>query len=596
MPSLQIQTPAREAHTLTQPLTSIGSAADNDVVLRAPGVDAHHAIIRFDGASFELQTMQRGQEIVLNGKRVKKATLRHNDRIEIGASRQTFQLLDAGLGELDPEELEALSFELDGLRKLQNLSARLLGEYEQEALLEALMDAVISITGADKGFLVLSDDPKSWSIRVARNIQQETIRDAVEHISDSILSRVIQRKEAIIVSDALSHEEFRRAESVVNLKLSSVMCAPLVHQGTLLGAIYVGSASAINLFEPRHLEMLTVFTAQASLLLTNAGLVRMLRADNQRLERRIEDIRYGTIIGACDAMREIFHSIDKVAPTQVSVLITGETGTGKELVAREIHNRSQRAKGPFVTLNCGAIPESLLESELFGHVKGSFTGATHTREGKFQAADGGTIFLDEIGEMPLNLQVKLLRVLQDRTITKVGATHPEQVNIRIVAATNRDLDEEVRQGTFREDLFYRLNVVQLRLPPLRLRGEDVAVIGQYLIHKISDELGVPPKDFGPEALQAIKRYEWPGNIRQLENRIKKALVLSDGAQLTANDLDLPQEVLQATLPLAEAKEQFAYRYIMESLERNGGNRTQTARELGVDPRTIFRYLERDVEE
>jgi transcriptional regulator with PAS, ATPase and Fis domain len=249
-----------------------------------------------------------------------------------------------------------------------------------------------------------------------------------------------------------------------------------------------------------------------------------------------------------------------------------------------------------VTLNCGAIPESLLESELFGHVKGSFTGATHTREGKFQAADGGTIFLDEIGEMPLNLQVKLLRVLQDRTITKVGATHPEQVNIRIVAATNRDLDEEVRQGTFREDLFYRLNVVQLRLPPLRLRGEDVAVIGQYLIHKISDELGVPPKDFGPEALQAIKRYEWPGNIRQLENRIKKALVLSDGAQLTANDLDLPQEVLQATLPLAEAKEQFAYRYIMESLERNGGNRTQTARELGVDPRTIFRYLERDVEE
>jgi DNA-binding NtrC family response regulator len=197
--------------------------------------------------------------------------------------------------------------------------------------------------------------------------------------------------------------------------------------------------------------------------------------------------------------------------------------------------------------------------------------------------------------MPLNLQVKLLRVLQDRTITKVGATHPERVDIRVVAATNRELEEDMKRGQFREDLFYRLNVVQLKLPPLRLRGEDVVIIGRFLIHKIAEELGVKAKDFGPEALQALKRYEWPGNIRQLENRLKKAMVLSDGEQLRPNDLDLPQEVLQPILPLAEAKEQFAFRYIMEALERNGGNRTQTARELGVDPRTIFRYLERDAD-
>jgi transcriptional regulator with GAF, ATPase, and Fis domain len=593
MPSLQLQTPTRQLYPLTQPLTSIGSASDNNVVVQAVGVDAHHALIRFDGATFELQTLQRGQEVAINGKRTKKAVLRHNDRVEIGACRFVFQLLDECAAGLNADELEGLNFELDGLRKLQALSARLLGEYEQEALLEGLMDAVISITGADKGFLVMADEPSSWSIRVARNIQQETIRDAVAHISDSILSHVIQSKRAIIVSDALSHEEFRRAESVVNLKLSSVMCAPLVDRGELLGAIYVGSASAINLFEPRHLSMLTVFAAQASLLLKNAKLVQGLKADKRRLERRIEDMRYGTLIGACDAMREVFYGIDRVAPTTVNVLITGETGTGKELVAREIHNRSPRAKGPFVALNCGAIAESLLESELFGHVKGSFTGATHTREGKFQAADGGTIFLDEIGEMPLNLQVKLLRVLQERMVTKVGATQAEPVNIRIVAATNRDLEEAVRQGSFREDLYYRLNVVPIKLPPLRLRGEDVVMIGRYLIHKISDELGVAPKEFSAAALVALKRYEWPGNIRQLENRLKKALVLSDGPELTPADLDLPQEVLQAPLPLAEAKEQFAYRYIMEALERNGGNRTQTARELGVDPRTIFRYLERD---
>src|SRR5262249_27337764 len=249
--------------------------------------------------------------------------------------------------------------------------------------------------------------------------------------------------------------------------------------------------------------------------------------------------------------------------------------------------------GPFVPINCGAIPENLIESELFGHVKGAFTGAVMNKQGKFQAADKGTLFLDEIGELPLNLQVKLLRALQERVVFRVGDSKPERVDIRIVAATNRNLDEEIRANNFREDLYYRLNVVNLWLPPLRDRGEDVLIIAKALLSKYADELGSPVRGFSPAALAAIKKYSWPGNIRQLENRIKKALVLCDQTLLSPEDLDLGPSAETPIMPLEKAKEEFQRKYVLEALERNNGNRTQTARDLGVDPRTIFRYLEKE---
>jgi transcriptional regulator with PAS, ATPase and Fis domain len=292
-------------------------------------------------------------------------------------------------------------------------------------------------------------------------------------------------------------------------------------------------------------------------------------------------------------MKDIFRKIDKVAGTDISVLITGETGTGKELIARELHRRSSRSRGPLVVINCGAIPENLLESELFGHIRGAFTGAVNTRMGKFQAADKGTLFLDEIGEMPLQLQVKILRALQERVVVKVGDTRPEPVDIRVVAATNRKLEDEIKQGRFREDLYYRLNVVQLHLPPLRERGEDVITVARYLLQKHAREVGAKVKGFSNDALAAIRKGVWPGNIRQLENRLKRAVVLADRSTLTAEDLDMAASDLQPTVQLQEAKDRFERNYINEALARNGGNRTQTARELGVDPRTIFRHLERE---
>jgi transcriptional regulator with PAS, ATPase and Fis domain len=325
----------------------------------------------------------------------------------------------------------------------------------------------------------------------------------------------------------------------------------------------------------------------------NALLLNELKVDNQQLSRRLEEIQFGEIIGTSRPMQEVFRKVEKVAATDISVLITGETGTGKELIAHEIHRRSPRREQPFITINCGAIPENLLESELFGHVKGSFTGAVAHKAGKFQAADGGTLFLDEIGEMPLNLQVKILRAIQEKVVVRVGDTRSDPVDIRILAATNRDLAEEIRHSRFREDLYYRLNVVNLHLPPLRDRGDDIPVIARYLLSRYAKEYDAKVKGFSPNATVAIRKYDWPGNIRELENRLKKAIVLTEGNLIGPEDLGLSADALPAVLPLAAAKDKFQRDYINEVLALNNGNRTKSARDLGVDPRTIFRHLEKE---
>jgi transcriptional regulator with GAF, ATPase, and Fis domain len=407
------------------------------------------------------------------------------------------------------------------------------------------------------------------------------------------VAKVVRTQQPVIISDAMNDEEFASSMSVMKLKLSSVICVPLLERGKLLGLIYVGNDSVVHLFAAPAMQVLTVFAAQASLIISNALLLDELRVDNRKLSERLEELRFGEIVGTSRAMQEVFRRVEKVAGTDISVLITGETGTGKELIAREIHRRSPRSSRPFITINCGAIPENLLESELFGHVKGAFTGAVQSKIGKFQAAAGGTLFLDEIGEMPLPLQVKILRAIQEKSVMRVGDTRNEPVDIRIVAATNRDLEQEIAAGRFREDLYYRLNVVNLHLPPLRERGDDALVIARYLLSRYAKEYESRVQGFSPDASVAIRKYHWPGNIREMENRIKKAIVLAEGTMLGPEDLGLTGDVLPPILPLAEAKEQFQRDYINEILALNNGNRTKTARDLGVDPRTIFRHLEKE---
>src|SRR5689334_12691793 len=462
MPSLRVVLPnsGPKVYHLYKKITSIGRGEENDISLPDPLLADAHAHVHFDGRDFHVTALDRHGDLTINGRKRKKHRLVHQDQVKLGATELTFSLYDEPV--TDDEAAKTMEA-LNSYRKLLEFSEKLLGQYELPGLLESMMDSVIQISSAEKGFLILLEGTNP-QVKVARNLRRENLADALERLSDSIVDKVIRTRKPVIVSDAAQDAEFKNAMSVMSLRLSSVMCVPLLERGNLLGVLYVGNDSVGGLFEPQHLEVLTIFAAQASLILRNALLVNELKLDNKLLADQLEALRFGDLIGSAPAMQEVFRKVQKVATTDISVLITGETGTGKELIAREVHRRSSRAKGPFVTINCGAIPENLLESELFGHVKGAFTGAVANKPGKFHAADGGTIFLDEIGEMPLNLQVKLLRALQEKVVVRVGETRPEALDIRVLAATNRNLEHEIKQNRFREDLYYRLNVVNIHLP------------------------------------------------------------------------------------------------------------------------------------
>jgi two-component system, NtrC family, response regulator PilR len=332
---------------------------------------------------------------------------------------------------------------------------------------------------------------------------------------------------------------------------------------------------------------------------------KKLRQEIARLRGQLrEGWHYRHIIGKSPSMRQVFSVIDRAAPVKTTVLISGESGTGKEMVARALHEGSPRKGGPFLALNCGAIPENLIESTLFGHEKGAFTGADKTARGYFQACDGGTLLLDEIGELPLAMQSKLLRVLEDSQVTPVGTTQPQKVDVRIVAATNRDLEEEVGEGEFRQDLFFRLNIVNIQLPPLRDRPEDLPVLTRYFLDEICRSNGFEPREVDPSLLAAFAKYDWPGNVRELKNTLESLVVLSGQTTLTADDLPdkffrEPKEAgdegedgepgggrRRGELNLSDLSKQT----ILKALEACRGNRTEAAKQLGISRRTLHRRL------
>jgi DNA-binding NtrC family response regulator len=336
-------------------------------------------------------------------------------------------------------------------------------------------------------------------------------------------------------------------------------------------------------------------------ILRRACEFRAVRVENKQLKQEIRRRDKAAVtrpIGKSKRFMELLKLAEHVAPTESTVLIQGESGTGKEVVARYIHNLSLRADGPFLSINCGALPENLLESELFGHVKGSFTGAVRDKQGLFAAARGGSFFLDEVGEMPPSLQVKLLRVLQEREAIPVGATEAIPVDVRIIAATNRDLEEEIRRGNFRSDLFYRLNVIALNLPPLRERRDDLLLLIEAFLQNLAHEQGAEPKALSSEALDAVMVYEWPGNVRELENALEHAVVLSRGNIIEA--AALPERITKRRKePLVAERsyrnptlEVIERAYIMWVLQAEGGNKTRAAEVLGIDPSTLYRKLSR----
>jgi DNA-binding NtrC family response regulator len=328
---------------------------------------------------------------------------------------------------------------------------------------------------------------------------------------------------------------------------------------------------------------------------------RRLKVENRSLRqeiRRRDRSQSARPIGRSRPFGEVLKLAETVSPTESTVLIQGDSGTGKEVIARYIHSLSPRSEGPFVSINCGALPESLLESELFGHVKGSFTGAVRDSEGLFSAARGGTFFLDEVGETTPAIQVKLLRVLQEREVIPVGGTEPVPVDVRLIAATNRDLEEEIRAGRFRTDLFYRLNVIAIHLPPLRVRRDDIALLAEAFLHRVASERKEDPKALAQDSLDAILAYDWPGNVRELENALERAVTLTPGGEIAATAL--PQRVTERRAePLVADRihpnptlDVIERAYINWVLQAEAGNKTRAAEVLGIDPSTLYRKLSR----
>jgi transcriptional regulator with GAF, ATPase, and Fis domain len=439
--------------------------------------------------------------------------------------------------------------------------------------------------------MVLIREDGEAEIEVARDRSGRDLPREEAKISDSIVRDVIQKREPILVSDALADSIFGVSRSVVDYKLRSVIAVPITRGEETLGVLYLGCDRMASAFSRDFPDILKVFSAQAGLLVKNAIMVTALREDNQALKQTLDKQTFGEIVGSSTSMQGVFRAVARFAPSDISALIVGETGTGKELIAREIHRRSSRAQGPFVAINMSAIPENLLEAELFGHVRGAFTGAVTDRRGKFAEADRGTLFLDEIGDMPLALQAKLLRVLQERAIEQVGSNKKQPIDIRVISATNRELKQMQIEGSFRADLYFRLNEVQVLLPPLRERGDDIVLLGKYFLERYTEQMKRKIHRFTQRAQAAMKRYSWPGNVRELEAKVKKAVVMCEGNEIDLHDLELEEGNMSRILTLRESKEAYAARYIREVLELNGGNRSKTARDLGIDPRTVYKYLE-----
>ncbi|MCK6529796.1 sigma-54-dependent Fis family transcriptional regulator [Myxococcota bacterium] len=481
-------------------------------------------------------------------------------------------------------------------RTLLEVSVELAEEDDPVRLCQVATDAVLEITGAARGFVALVDGD-GFRFPVARRTDAADIADPDSEASRTVMRRVIESGESEVVVDAVNDPRYRGARSVHNLQLRAVLCAPLTHRGRAVGAFYLDGPS--DCFGRQEEELVGGLGRALGAALERERSRARLSEDRERLLAELKG-RDGAdgIVGRSPALVDVLRMIAQVADTPASVLITGESGTGKEMVARALHRNSSRAEGPFVAVNCGAIPRELLEGELFGYERGAFTGAVRSRPGRFEAADGGTLFLDEIGELEPELQVKLLRAIQTREIVRLGSNESRKIDARLLSATNRDLAEEVRAGRFRRDLYYRIRVIEVHLPPLRERVEDIAALADALLQRLADRYGGEPAGITPAALAAIEAYDWPGNVRELENVLERGWILAHGQPLDLNHLPpelrggVPAPEIPSGLPLEEATDRFRRYYIVRALDAAEGNKTRAADALGVNRSYLFTLLKR----
>jgi len=475
---------------------------------------------------------------------------------------------------------------VSGLRSLVGVCRQISSIVDLRPLLTGVVDETLRISGTERGFIMLHEPDGGLAFVLGRTRDGEDLPEQEFRISMSTALDVAGTGDAVFATGPGALRVLKEKRSVRALELNTIVCVPLLTQSGLQGVLYADSRSAVRELNDVRVEIVKAFADQAAVAIENARQYNelrhrktMLEMENDRL-RREQKTRYGlaSIIGRSPAMLELFDVMEKVAQTPTTVLLEGETGTGKELVAKTIHYLSPRQNTGFVALNCGALVETLLESELFGHKKGSFTGANEDRPGLFETAHGGTLFLDEISEMSSRLQVKLLRALQENEIVRVGENTPRKVDARVISATNKNLEDAVENNQFRADLFYRLNVVSLKLPPLRERGDDVLLLAEEFLKKYSKEGGRGPRRVTPEAANALMAYPWPGNVRELENVIERAVALGVDADALTTDL-LPPKILGAAPE--DSSSPGSYKDQLESHERRMLARALRANEWNV---------------
>jgi Nif-specific regulatory protein len=459
---------------------------------------------------------------------------------------------------------------------------------DPDTLLGTVLETAMAHLHAERGFVLLADPStlSGFSVAAAKNFGTRDTSDAFA-ASSSVVRRVLDTGEPVLTFDAQADERFEASKSIITQKILSIICIPLRATDRIVGAVYLDSSVSRKAFTEDALKFLSVFGHLAAIAIDNARRYATLRTENERLKQQLDvTMHFADIIGGSPPWRRVLERLERVLDVDVPVLITGESGTGKELIARAIHDRGSRAGRPFVAVNCSAIPDQLLESELFGYVKGAFTGAAGDKKGLVETAQGGTLFLDEISDLPASLQAKILRLLQEREYRRVGDTAIRTADVRLVAATNRDLTAEVKNGSMREDLYFRLNVVNIHLPPLRERREDIPPLIEHFLRRSAERYKRPVEHIDPDAMQILLANSWKGNVRELQNVIERATVLCRGTQLTRKDLVLDDSHSADAAHPPTTLAEFERQIIESTLAEMGGNRTKTAERLGVSVRWL----------
>ena len=606
---------------LTEQEVSIGRDPSNSISINDHSVSRQHCLIRRENESFKVIDRESYNGTFINSMPVGEQYLNHGDQISVGTVRFVFILQEpeaaaaASQIELGNDELinpstirlvrqDALYLKPEvivanlaadariarDLNALFKISTSLTTTQELIPLQHAILQTVLETIPAERGAILLVKE-NSEELLAAYAIDKKFQAQQQMRISQSVAHKVLREGAAMLCVDRKDDESLRDAESLVAARVCSLLCVPLVIRERVVGLVYVDTTNPAIVLDEGHLQLLTAVGAIAAVAIENVQHLEWLQHENRRLQQEIT--LEHNMIGESPRIQEVFRFIERIAPTDATVLIRGESGTGKELVAHAIHNNSQRSGKQFVAINCAVLAETLLESELFGHEKGAFTGAVAQKRGRLEVADGGTLFLDEVGELTPLTQAKLLRVLQERQFERVGGTRTINVDVRIIAATNRNLEEAIKNGTFRQDLYYRLNVISLTLPPLRDRREDIPLLAYYFVGKFSKKCKRLVSGISPDARNCLLTYDWPGNVRELENAIERAVVLGNTDVLLPDDLP---ETLWPTSPpqnptsYHEAVIEMKRQFILRTLEQTNGNYTEAAKLLGIHPTNLHRLI------